>query len=284
MRLQKLLASAGLGSRRGCEDIITAGRVTVNGEVAVLGMNVSPEDKVRVDGKSLQGESTPVYIALHKPIGLTSDHGSDDFNNSALNLVKLPQRLYPVGRLDKDSSGLLLLTNDGDLAYQLTHPKFEHEKEYHALVFGSPNEETLRRWRNGVLLEGESEKTARCEVSVMRTKKNVERGTERGAWSAEHAAINSRSTLHASRSTTDARTTRPAPSPIPMQDRGETWLRIILHEGRKRQIRRVGKLLGHSVKRLIRVRIGSLSMGDLQPGQWRELRPDEVKRLIANSK
>lgn len=278
MRLQKLLASAGLGSRRGCEDIITAGRVTVNDEPAVLGMNVSPEDKVRVDGKPLQGETTPVYIALHKPIGFTSDHGSDDFNNSALNLVKLPQRLYPVGRLDKDSSGLLLLTNDGDLAYQLTHPKFEHEKEYHALVWGRPNEDTLRRWRNGVLLEGEADKTARCEVSVLSTKKDVDRLANRGAGGVERAALDA--PRSAARPAPNGQ--RAAPSPIPMQDRGETWLRIVLHEGRKRQIRRVGKHLGHSVQKLIRVRIGNLSLGDLQPGQWRELRPDEVKRLMVN--
>ena len=292
MRLQKLLASSGLGSRRGCEEIISAGRVTVNGAVAVIGANVSPEDKVRVDGKPLRTEITPLYIALHKPIGYTSDHGSDDFNNSALNLVKLPQRLYPVGRLDKDSSGLLLLTNDGDLAYQLTHPKFEHEKEYRALVAGNPNQDTLRRWRNGVLLDGELEKTAKCEVSVIRVIEHAAvsvgreagvrepRALGRGQKTAALAPLRTRSSHRETSHTSTIQ--RQPPDPRPFHERGETWLRIVLHEGRKRQIRRVGKVLGHSVKQLVRVRIGSLTLGNLMPGQWRQLQADEVKRLMGN--
>lgn len=268
MRLQKYLAAAGLGSRRGCEEIIAEGRVTVNGSVATVGMSVAPGDQVRVDGKAISGESEAIYIALHKPIGYTSDHGSDAYNKSALDLIKLPQRLYPVGRLDKDSSGLLLVTNDGDLAYQLTHPKFEHEKEYHALVRGRPNDDTLRQWRNGVLLEGETERTARCEVSVIRQAAEVKRET---------APVKRQ--MPAPRALTLAPHAN-APSPLPFHERGETWLRIVLHEGRKRQIRRVGKLLGHSVQTLVRVRIGSLRLGDLQPGQWRQLREDEVKRLM----
>ena len=266
MRLQKYLAAAGLGSRRGCEEIIAEGRVLVNGAVATLGMSVAPGDQVKVDGKAISGQSEAMYIALHKPIGFTSDHGSDAFNKSALDLIKLPQRLYPVGRLDKDSSGLLLVTNDGDLAYQLTHPKFEHEKEYHALVRGRPNEDTLRQWRNGVLLEGEEERTAHCEVSVIRQSSDAKRELPSGK-----------------RQPVDVRTRIPPPpsnSPLPYHERGETWLRIVLREGRKRQIRRVGKLLGHSVQQLIRVRIGSLRLGELQPGQWRQLREDEVKRLM----
>ncbi len=268
MRLQKYLAAAGLGSRRGCEEIIAEGRVTVNGSVATLGISVAPGDQVRVDGKAIREQGEAIYIALHKPIGYTSDHGSDDYNKSALDLIKLPQRLYPVGRLDKDSSGLLLITNDGDLAYQLTHPKFEHEKEYHALVRGRPSEDTLRQWRNGVLLEGEAERTARCEVSVIRHTADVQREPS----NVKRQMPISRSLAPTSHSN--------APSPLAYHERGETWLRIVLHEGRKRQIRRVGKLLGHSVQQLVRVRIGSLRLGDLQPGQWRQLREDEVKRLM----
>jgi len=242
MRLQKLLASAGLGSRRACEDIISEGRVTVNGVVAELGRVVESTDQVRVDGKLLNSHDRPIYIALHKPVGYISDFGSADRNKSALDLVKVPQRLYAVGRLDMDSSGLLLLTNDGDLAYRLTHPKFEHEKEYWALVEGSPNDVTIRRWRSGVLLQGETTKTAPAVVERRLNPKN-----------------------------------------LPPAGGGETWLRIVLHEGRKRQIRRVAKLLGHPVKQLIRFKIGALELGRLKPGQWRELAPGEVKLLLKES-
>ena len=240
MRLQKLLASTGLGSRRGCEEIIAEGRVTVNGGVAELGCVVQPKDQVRVDGKLLNAHDRPVYIALHKPVGYISDFGSADRNKSALDLVKVPQRLYAVGRLDMDSSGLLLLTNDGDLAYRLTHPKFEHEKEYWALVEGSPNDVTVRRWRAGVLLHGETTKTAPAVV-------------ER----------------------------RLNPKSLPPAGAGETWLRIVLHEGRKRQIRRMAKHLGHPVIQLIRFKIGGLELGNLKVGQWRELSAAEVKLLHA---
>jgi 23S rRNA pseudouridine2605 synthase len=239
MRLQKLLAAAGFGSRRACEELIRDGRVTVNGAVPELGYSTQPSDAIRVNGKVLKANEKRVYIALHKPVGFISDFGSADFNKSALDLVKLPQRLFPVGRLDKDSSGLLLLTNDGDLAYKLTHPKFEHEKEYWAWVDGAPSEHVLRQWRAGVKLLGEADKTSRCEVNVLL---NV-------------------------------------PAPLPRSE-GRTWLRIVLHEGRKRQIRRVGKHLGHPVVQLIRMRIGSLTLGALKPGQWRELTQNEIKRLM----
>ncbi len=240
MRLQKLLAAAGFGSRRACEDLIREGRVTVNGTVPEMGYSSKPDDKIRVNGKLLNVQEKLVYIALNKPVGYISDLGSAEFNKSALDLVKVPQRLYPVGRLDKDSSGLLLLTNDGDLAYQLTHPKFEHEKEYWAWVDGAPAEHALRQWRSGVMLQGETEKTARCEVTVL------------GA----------------------------VPAPLPHSE-GRVWLRIILREGRKRQIRRVGKQLGHPVIQLVRMRIGSLPLGSLKIGQWRELTASEIKSLKA---
>jgi 23S rRNA pseudouridine2605 synthase len=242
MRLQKLLAAAGFGSRRACEDLIRAGRVTVNGAVPEMGYSSKPEDQIRVNGKLLNVPEKLVYIALHKPIGFISDLGSAEYNKSALDLVKVPQRLFPVGRLDKDSSGLLLLTNDGDLAYHLTHPKFEHEKEYWAWVDGAPSEHALRLWRTGVKLIGESEKTARCQVTVLSV----------------------------------------VPAPLPHSE-GRTWLRIVLHEGRKRQIRRVGKQLGYPVVQLVRMRIGSLTLGALKSGQWRELTQTEVKKLTGQA-
>lgn len=267
MRLQKLLAAAGFGSRRACEDLIRAGCVTVNGVVPELGYAAKPNDVVCVNGKQIGASTQPIYIALHKPVGFISDQGSTRFNRSAIDLVKLPhpQRLFPVGRLDKDSSGLLLLTNDGDLAYQLTHPKFEHEKEYWAWVDGVPNALTLRRWRQGVLLSragddaGEALKTAPCQVDVLSLTSSARRARRAESLTRE-------SDLSA------------LTGALP-QANGRTWLRIVLHEGRKRQIRRVAKQLGHPVVQLMRVRIGSLGLGSLKPAEWRQLSPPEVAQL-----
>jgi 23S rRNA pseudouridine2605 synthase len=189
---------------------------------------VQPDDDVRVDGKPVHTQDKTVYIALNKPAGYISDRGIPH-EKSALDLVDVPQRLFAVGRLDKDATGLLLLTNDGELAYQLTHPRFEHEKEYRVLVEGHPSEATLMHWRNGVDLNGEMTAPA---------------------------------LVHEGRET-------------PSETDG-TWLCIILHEGRKRQIKRVAKQLGHPVKRLIRVRIGNIQLGNLQPGEWRWLTEREI--------
>jgi 23S rRNA pseudouridine2605 synthase len=240
MRLQKFLAQAGFGARRKCEQLIAAGRVTVNGQTAELGATVSPGDDVRVDGQSVAQIEEKVYIALHKPTGYASDL-SDPRNKNMFELVHLPQRLFGVGRLDKDSSGLILLTNDGEFAQRLAHPSFEHEKEYRVLVQGHPSDEALRRWREGVLLEGEATKTAPCHVEVMGT----------------------------------------TPSPALSRDAGEgVWLRVVMHEGRKRQIRRVAKLLGHPVVELQRVRVGRVRLGALKSGQWRRLSEHEVRALL----
>ncbi len=237
MRLQKLLARSGFGARRKCEALIAAGRVTINGQIAQLGATVSPGDDVRVDGRPIAPAEEKIYIALHKPVGYASDR-SNPRNKTVFDLVRTSQRLFAVGRLDKDSSGLILLTNDGEFAYRLTHPRFEHEKEYHVLVAGRPSEATLQRWRAGVLLAGEATATAPAEVQVL----------------------------------------RPQP-PIPPEAKGSTWLRVILHEGRKRQIRRTAKQLGHPVIQLIRVRIGCVTLGDLKSGDWRRLTDTEVAAL-----
>jgi len=150
--------------------------------------------------------------------------------------VPLEGHLFPVGRLDLRSEGLILLTDDGKLAHRLTHPRYEHEKEYRALVEGEPDEAVLNKWRQGVFLDGR--RTAPAEVTVV--------GREKGkTW------------LHV------------------------TWLKVILREGRKRQIRRTAAMLGHPVHRLIRVRIGSLHLGDLKPGHWRTLTESEVEALRA---
>lgn len=241
MRLQKVLADAGYGARRKCELLIEAGRVSINGQIARLGAVVQPGDVVLLDNKPIGAESK-VYIALHKPVGYASDLSSSR-NRTVFDLVSVPQRLHAVGRLDMDSSGLILLTNDGDLSYFLTHPRYEHEKEYRAIVRGKPHEQTLRRWRKGVLLEGETTATVPCQVTLLET-------------------THSNARLHILRET--------------------STLKIVLHEGRKRQIRRVAKLLGHPVITLERVRIGPLKLAGLESGRWRALTPAEVEQLTTH--
>lgn len=230
-RLQKILARAGLGSRRACEEFIRQGRVAVNGRVARIGQKADPDrDHIVVDGKPVPLKHHRTYVALHKPTGVLSDEGDGSGRLPTVRgLVPLPGHLYPVGRLDLRSEGLILLTDDGNLTQRLTHPKYEHAKEYHVYVEGHPANETLKPWRRGVFLDGR--KTAPADVSILRREKN------------------------------------------------HTWLRVVLREGRKRQIRRVAAMLGHPVHRLIRVRIGPIHLGDLKPGKWRHLTKRELKEL-----
>jgi 23S rRNA pseudouridine2605 synthase len=234
-RLQKILARAGFGSRRACEELIRQGRVAINGQVAQIGQKADPDrDRITVDGEPVQVETKHTYVALHKPRGTLSDEGDGSGRiQTARDLVKLPGRLYPVGRLDLRSEGLLLLTDDGELTFKLTHPKYEHEKEYEVCVEGHPDEKTLQQWRRGVFLE--RSQTAPAQVSVMRREKDC------------------------------------------------TWLRVVLREGRKRQIRRVGAMLGHPVHQLIRVRIGPVRLGNLEPGEWRRLTEQELGDLLKTS-
>ena len=244
-RLQKLMARAGLGSRRACEQIIRNGRVTLNGRLAVLGDRADPAvDQIRVDGEPLRNQPERITVALYKPAHfLTTDapHWGDE-RPTARSLISLEERLFPVGRLDADSEGLVLFTNDGNLANRLSHPRYQHEKEYRVLVVGRPSEETLDTWRRGIILVDEGgdpkgRRTAPAEVSVVRS---------------------------AGRPATDA-----------------TWLSIVLHEGRKRQIRRVAVALSHRVIRLIRTRIGSVRLHDLKPREWRPLTKQEARELDA---
>jgi 23S rRNA pseudouridine2605 synthase len=230
-RLQKILARAGFGSRRGCEEYIREGRVAVNGQTAQIGQKADPDrDHITLDGKPVQVKHTHTYVALHKPRGVLSDEGDGTQRiQTARELIPLPGHLYPAGRLDLRSEGLLLLTDDGELTHRLTHPRYEHEKEYEVLVEGHPDEKTLQQWRSGVFLEGS--RTAPAEVSMLR------------------------------------------------QEKDRTWLRIVLHEGRKRQIRRMGAMLGHPIHKLIRVRIGPVYLDNLKPGQWRHLTEQELEDL-----
>ncbi len=237
-RLQKILAAAGFGSRRACEDIIAAGRVRVNGQRAVVGDKADPAlDKVTLDGDPVVAEKL-TYIAVNKPRGAVSSLRAQGDRDTVRELVPVPGRLYPVGRLDALSEGLVLLTNDGDLTNRLTHPRYGHEKEYRVFVLGSLDQQALQVWRRGVVIkdeEGNSERTGPAKVDVD---------------SAEG---------------------------------GGTWLRVIMREGKKHQIRRVGETLGLRVTHIIRVRLGTLRLGSLKPGQWRHLTDSEIHSLFTTT-
>ncbi len=233
-RLQKILSRAGYGSRRSCEEFIESGRVLVNGKIATLGMKADlAKDEIAVDGVELpKVDPKKLYIALHKPRGVLSDFDPQDQRPSVLDLVPMKEHLFTVGRLDLDSEGLILLTNDGELANLLTHPRYGHEKEYRVLVARRPDQEQLSTWRRGVVLE-DGQKTRPAEVIVEST-------SGKGA-----------------------------------------WLRIVMREGKKRQIREIGKRISLPVVRILRVRIGSLQLGNLKPKEWRLLTPAEVQALYA---
>jgi 23S rRNA pseudouridine2605 synthase len=230
-RLQKVLAHANVASRRQSEELIRQGRVTVNGQVVTeLGTKVDAgSDDIRVDGRRIQVTPGHLYVMLNKPRGVLSTMEDARGRQALGDLVQAPVRLYPVGRLDATSEGLILLTDDGELANLLTHPRYEHEKEYRAFVNGRPSEETLAAWRRGVVLDGKP--TAPAQVDAIR------------------------------------------------QEKGSTYLRIVIREGRKRQIRRIAALLGHTVRELKRVRLGPLELGTLETGQWRYLTAKEVREL-----
>lgn len=236
-RLQKILAAAGYGSRRACEEIIRQGRVQVNGQVVTeLGTKVDPSlDKISVDGTPISSPAEKVYLILNKPPGYISTTHDPWGRPTVLDLIPHQGRLYPVGRLDVESEGLLLLTNDGGLTHRLTHPRYEHEKEYLALVKGHPTDAVLSQLRRGVDLE--EGRTAPAQTSRVSQKEGLE--------------------------------TLP----------GTTWLRIVVHEGRKRHIRRMCAAVGHPVQRLIRVRMGPIELGNLPVGGHRPLSVKEVRRL-----
>ena len=170
IRLQKYLAQCNVASRRAAEKMITDGRVRVNGDVVtVLGTKVSPGDIVEVDGSPVYEEKKKVYIMLNKPVGYVTTVSDDEGRSTVMELVDdIPQRLYPVGRLDYDSEGLLLLTNDGELAQRLTHPSCEVDKVYLARVTGNPSNEALDKLRRGVYMEGDERRTYPAQVRVVR--------------------------------------------------------------------------------------------------------------------
>ncbi len=225
-RLQKVLARVGIGSRRACEDLIAEGRVTVDGEVAVLGRRVDVETAlIELDGAPIGVRPDLVHYLLNKPAGVVTTADDPQGRPTVVGLVPAEPRVFPVGRLDVDTEGLLLLTNDGELAHRLTHPSFGVEKEYVVELEGSPSRAALRRLREGVELDD---------------------GT-----------------------TAPARAALLEPSVV----------RLTVHEGRNRQVRRMCDAVGHPVVRLIRTRIGPLADRSLAPGAWRELTGDEVRSL-----
>lgn len=228
-RLQKVLAATGWGSRRTCEELIAEGRVTVNGEVAPLGRRVDPEhDLIEVDGAPAGVKPGLVYYLLNKPTGAVTTAKDTHGRRTVVELVPTEPRVFPVGRLDVDTEGLLLLTNDGDLAHRITHPSHGVDKEYLVHVRGRVTPGELRRLREGVDLDDGI--TAPAEAS------------------------------------------QPSPG----------VLRLTIHEGRNRQVRRMCDAIGHPVMRLVRTRIGPITDRTLRPGDYRELSTGE-RRALAES-
>lgn len=225
-RLQKILARVGFGSRRVCEDIIADGRVTVDGVVAALGKRVDVETQVvAVDGAPVGIKPDLVYYLLNKPAGVITTADDPQGRPTVVEMVPDEPRVFPVGRLDGETEGLLILTNDGQLTHHLTHPSFGVEKEYLTQVKGQPSRATLRQLRDGVELEDGP--TARARITAVEP----------------------------------------------------NLIRITIHEGRNRQVRRMCEAVGHPVLRLIRTRIGPITDPRLPPGEWRELSRDEVRSL-----
>jgi 23S rRNA pseudouridine2605 synthase len=231
MRLGKFLANAGVASRRASEEIVRAGRVSVAGEtVTDPARDVTRDDVIQVDGRPVSTVHERVVYALNKPTGVVSTARDPQGRPTVVTMVPQTERLYPVGRLDIDTTGLILLTNQGELAHRLTHPRFEVEKTYRVVVAGpSVRDADLRALRAGVDLE-------------------------------------------------DGRT-----SPARVRRVSADTIEITIHEGRKRQVKRMCEAVGHPVKRLERVRFGPLELGDLPRGRWRRLTDAEVDALMAAS-
>lgn len=281
-RLQKILARAGLGSRRVCEALIQAGRVTVDGQVVTeLGRRVDPAiAQIAVDGQPVTLERLR-YIMLHKPAGHLSSPDPRAGLPSWADLVRVPERMYAVGRLDQDSEGLLLLTNDGELALRLMHPRYGHVKTYLVEVEGVPSPRKVRRWQHGVMLDDGP--TLPAEVEVLREPPAFAKqlsGPRHDAMRDENLRSNdfSRST-HVGATLVAPMKENQIPTRAASSPARTTWLRFKLREGRKRQLRRMVALLGHPARRVIRIGLGPLSLGDLKPGEWRDLTPGEIKAL-----
>lgn len=228
MRLNAYLARAGVASRRGADELILAGRVRVNGETAGVATFVGPRDRVELDGQAVMPQDL-AYVLLNKPPGVVTTARDPQGRATVVGLVAHPQRVVPVGRLDADTTGALLLTNDGPLAHRLAHPRYGVEKVYEADVDGEPVADSLRRLRSGVQLEDGPTAPARARVLRRR--------------------------------------------------RGGATLELVLHEGRKHQVKRMCEAVGLPVRSLHRSRYAGLGVDGLAPGEWRELTRAEVAQL-----
>jgi len=240
-RLQKILARAGHGSRRSAETLIAAGRVTVNGAVVTEPGTQSDAavDHIEVDGVPLTVARAHVYLAMNKPYGFLTTAHDPQGRRTVMDVLPpdLPPHVLPVGRLDRDSEGLLLFTNDGEFAHRLAHPRYELDKEYHACVTGTPSLQSLQALRSGVVID--EKPTSPAQVDVV--------GPPYGQ--------------------------KPRES--------HTWLRIVIHEGRRRQVRLMCASVGHPVRSLVRTRIGEVLIGRLATGKTRPLSRREVASLKA---
>ncbi|HVC86725.1 MAG TPA: pseudouridine synthase [Gaiellaceae bacterium] len=225
MRLNAFIARAGVASRRKADELIKAGRVAVNGEVGQLNTFVQATDEVSLDGKPLAKQKL-AYVLLHKPAGAVTTASDPQGRTTVVDLVDHPSRVVPVGRLDADTTGALLLTNDGDLAHRLAHPKYEIDKVYEVETWTQPTDADLERLRAGVDLDDGPTSPARV------------------------------------RRISGAR------------------IELTIHEGRNHQVKRMLEAVGHRVKALHRSRYANLTVSDLSPGEWRELRPDETHALV----
>ena len=242
-RLQKIISQAGLASRRAAEELIRQGRVSVNGKtVTELGTKADiATDDIRVDARRLKGPERLRYVLLYKPKGYITTRADEKRRRTVMDLIDVREYVYPVGRLDYDSEGLLLLPNDGDLAARLTPPSHGVERVYEALVAGVPTEEQIERLRTGIPLDGK--RTEPADVAMV------------------------------------------YPEPLRARAADEALVRITIREGRNRQVRRMFEAIGHPVGRLRRVRIGPISDKLLKPGYWRDLTPEEVRKLkVASEK
>ncbi len=232
MRLEKYLARSGIASRRTAQKQIKTGSVTVNDErVLIPGTHIEPDsDLVKVDGKRVKGTPDQIYLMLNKPPGYVTTVRDERHRPTVMDFVKvIPERIYPVGRLDRDTEGLLLMTNDGEFANCLTHPRHEVKKTYIAWVCGKPSRKAIHQLRKGVRIEGGF--TSQAEIAPVSHRKD------------------------------------------------RTQFRITIHEGKKRQIRRMFQAVGHEVTFLKRIAIGALVLGDLPVGQYRMLSSTEIESL-----
>jgi len=231
MRLQKYMALCGVASRRKAEELILAGKVKVNGKVITeLGVKIDEEkDVVFYNGQVIKKDENLVYYMINKPMGVVSTASDEQGRRNVVDLIKTEHRVYPVGRLDIDTSGLLLLTNDGDLTYKLTHPKHEVAKIYVAKIEGTPSDTEMNQFRNGLAIEDYV--TSEAKIDIVRK----------------------------------------------FDD--NSIVKIEIHEGKNRQVRKMCEKIGHKVLKLRRIRIGNLSIGELKPGEYRKLTNRELEYL-----